>query len=591
MNFSTPTNKKTDTSIANLWYLLGLRSSLGIRVAILFIIPSSLSPLIIDRGEFGGSIFYWIGLITIVQIVFTLLLLGLQKLIHRSKEIKSHPVKTLIAFYLLQCVRGFMFGTAVVQAGLTNDPQYLFRMFTGGIFITMILAIVAISVASLDQHINLVESLEAKKHSLQILLNSMDAKLQSATQELLLYVQKTIEPKIREIDVLLSQISNSKDKNLAIRNLQTFIEDDLHPLSRNIVRNLTVIQDDLQLSLTKQKLSLPKRLFVGVNIRPQVTTLLLFITYVAASQRSLTLVEALPFVVITTMTLLVYLSTMRVVFRNLSLRLPSLTIVTIAIISIPVPILLQIQESFGIAVPIFFISASFFIGVVFAIANLAFTLLTAQQLELAQELELVLARQQNTMNLLHQKDWLMRRRVSQIIHGSLQSSLNAAVLKLGTSIDVNNTTIEKIRTDIASATKRIKGDNLQGYSLATAKSDLSQVWDGTMELTWNMPESVSETLARNEVASECLGEIVQEAVSNAAKHGSATKAKITINVDKLVVFVEVLDNGQAVYTGKTHGLGSELLNEVCTAWSLTPLPTGGTKLYAELTLEIPSNTN
>lgn len=585
MNFSTPTNKKTDTSIASLWYLLGLRSSLGIRVAILFIIPSSLSPLIIDRGEFGGSIFYWIGLITIVQVVFTLLLLGSQKLIHGSKESQSHPVKTLIAFYLLQCVRGFMFGTAVVQAGLTTDPQYLFRMFTGGIFIVMILAIVAISVAILDQHINLVESLEAKKQSLQTLLNSMDAKLQSATQELLHYVQKTIEPKIRQIDELLSQISSNNDKNLAIQNLQTFIENDLHPLSKNIVRNLTVIQDDVLSSQAKQKLSLPNRLFVGANIRPRVTTFLLFITYVVASQRSLTLVEALSFIAITTISLLIYLSAMRVVFRNLSLRLPGVTIVTITIVSIPVPVLLQFQESLGIAVPIFFISASFFIGVVFAIANLAFTLLTAQQIELAQELELVLASQQNTINLIHQKDWLMRRRVSQIIHGSLQSTLNAAVLKLGTPTDVDETTIEKIRTDIANATERIRGDKLKGYSLAIAKNDLSQVWEGTMELTWNLSESVSETLAKNEIASECLGEIVQEAVSNAAKHGKATKVEITINTDRSKVFVEAVDNGNALNTGKTQGLGSELLNEVCTAWSLTPTPSRGMKLSAELTLE------
>ena len=39
----------------SLWYLLGLRSSLGFRVIGLFIFPSALSPLYIDRATYGGS--------------------------------------------------------------------------------------------------------------------------------------------------------------------------------------------------------------------------------------------------------------------------------------------------------------------------------------------------------------------------------------------------------------------------------------------------------------------------------------------------------------------------------------------------------
>ena len=115
----------------SLWYLLGLRSSLGLRVIGLFIIPGALSPLFIDRGTYGGSYFLWFGLIALAHLSFSIALLVSRQIIHGNRKHESHPVKTLIAFFIAQSVRGSVLGFSVVDLGFTEDPQLYFRIVSG----------------------------------------------------------------------------------------------------------------------------------------------------------------------------------------------------------------------------------------------------------------------------------------------------------------------------------------------------------------------------------------------------------------------------------------------------------------------------
>jgi hypothetical protein len=78
---------------------------------------------------------------------------------------------------------------------------------------------------------------------------------------------------------------------------------------------------------------------------------------------------------------------------------------------------------------------------------------------------------------------------------------------------------------------------------------------------------------------------VREAVSNASRHGGADLLEIEINLLDTTVLVKAVDNGSTTNTVKTQGLGSELLNDVCSFWSLEPAPVGGMILRANLLLE------
>ena len=150
---------KVDSENNSLWYLLGLRSSLSFRLTLLFVFPGSLSPIFIDQADFGGSYLLWVGLILLAHSGFTITILIAGRLIHGKRQNESHPIATLIAFIAAQSVRGSILGFSTVFLGFTDDPKLAFRIISGGVFISTVLSVIAISIAIFDQHSNLVRNL------------------------------------------------------------------------------------------------------------------------------------------------------------------------------------------------------------------------------------------------------------------------------------------------------------------------------------------------------------------------------------------------------------------------------------------------
>jgi signal transduction histidine kinase len=77
--------------------------------------------------------------------------------------------------------------------------------------------------------------------------------------------------------------------------------------------------------------------------------------------------------------------------------------------------------------------------------------------------------------------------------------------------------------------------------------------------------------------------VIEEAFSNALRHGLATEATIVLNTTPTVISVTVIDNGIGPRVGDP-GLGSSLFNSIAGSnWSLSRGPEG---VGAELNLQI-----
>ena len=569
----------------SLWHLLGLRSSLGFRVIVLFIIPASLSPLFIDRGTFGGSYFLWFGLIAIAHICFSVSLLLCRQLIHGNRKDESHPVKTLIAFLFAQSVRGSVLGFSVVNLGFTDDPQLSFRIISGGIFIGIILTILAISVAEFDIHSNLVRNLDARTIELESMRESMEDRLQIADTNLRTFAVQMISPRITQIDEQLAALKSGGDRGLALEQLQHYVDDELRPFSHQIAHEGVSAINPQVMAKEVRRFQIPRHVYVSKSLRPYVSTLLFQITLLAASQRTMTIIEALPVALFTTLFFLIYFGSFWKFFDGRKFATLTGAIIVLTLFAIVGPLSLVISESLGIAIPEHINNATIFIGLFFGAVNFGYTLLTTQRTEMAIKLTETVAQLASVVSILRQREWIVRRRVSYVMHGTLQSSLNAAVLKLGASNNPSPEMIDQIRSDISQAVDRIWQDRSQDYSFANAQQEITNIWEGTVQVNWKLANGVSQALDANPTTAECLGEVVREAVSNASRHGGANWIEIEINLEDSMVLVKAIDNGSVIKTGITQGLGSELLNDVCSSWSLAANPTGGMILRAELLLK------
>ena len=576
---------QTESSNDSIWYLLGLRSSLSFRLILLFLFPGFLSPIFIDRAEYGGSIVLWTSLILLAQCGFTIVILLARKIIHGNRQNESHPIATLIAFVCAQGVRGSILGFSTVFLGFTNDPKLAFRIVSGGVFISSVLSVIAISIAVYDQHSNLVRNLENKTSELAQLRISMDTRLQVATKNLRQYAQQVVTPRIDQIDQLLGALKSGGNKDIAVHEMQEYVETELRPFSHQIAHDKSLQALAVHVDTSKKNFELPKTINLSQSMRPYITTVLFFITYAAAAQRTMTFVEALPFNIITTAQLILYFVTFKKLFGNREIPLVIGLVMGAVIFGSVGPLILFGESFLPIEIPQHISGATVFVGLIYGFSNLGYTILTSQRTQLVSDLTATIENLESTISLLSQKEWLSRRQVGYVMHGSLQSALNAAVLQLGSASNPTPELIESVRGDIAGALARVGFESGQSYSFEQAQQEISKIWAGTIETKWQVSPDALEALRKNPATSECLAEVLREAVSNASKHGKATKVEIAVNIEDSVLVLESKDNGSSSNTGITQGLGTELLDDVCSSWSLDPAPNSGMVLTARFALE------
>ena len=585
MYSATMKNTKVDSENNSLWYLLGLRSSLGFRLSLLFIFPGSLSPIFIDHAEYGGSYLMWTGLILLAHFGFSITILIAERLIHGNGKNESHPIATLIAFACAQSVRGSILGYSTVFLGFTDDPKLAFRILSGGIFITTVLSVIAISIAIFDQHSNLVRNLENKTSELSQLRISMDTRLQEAAKNLREYAQQVVTPRIDQIDQLLVALKSGGNKDVAVHEMQEYVETELRPFSHQIAHDKSLQAMDLHVETSKKKFELPRTINLSQSMRPYITTMLFFITYAAAAQRTMTFVEALPFNLITTALLITIFVSCKKMFANQEIQLAIGLVIGSVVFASVGPLILLIESYLPIEIPKHISGATVFVGLIYGFANLGYTILTSQRTKLISDLTTTIENLESTISLLSQKEWLARRQVGYVMHGSLQSALNAAVLQLGSASHPTPELIESVRGDIAAALARVEFESGQSYSFEQAQHEISKIWSGTIETKWQVSPSALEALRKNPSTSECLAEVLREAVSNASKHGKATIAQIAVFIENSELVLQAKDNGSSLNTGKTQGLGTELLEDVCSSWLLEPDPNAGMILTAKFALE------
>ena len=576
---------RADSENNSLWYLLGLRSSLSFRLTLLFVFPGSLSPIFIDHADFGGSYLLWVGLILIAHSGFTVTILIAGRLIHGNRQNESHPIATLLAFVAAQSVRGSILGYSTVFLGFTDDPKLAFRIISGGVFISTVLSVIAISIAIFDQHSNLVRDLETKTSELTQLQSTMDTRLQEATRNLREYAQQVVTPRIDQIDQLLVALKSGGNKDDAVHEMQDYVDTELRPFSHQIAHDKSLQALAVNIETSTKKLELPKSINLSQSMRPYVTTVLFFITYAAAAQRTMTLVEAIPFNLITTTLLISYFVTFKKLFGNREIPLVIGLVMGAVIFGLVGPLILFVEGFLPIEIPQHISGATVFVGLIYGFANLGYTILTSQRTQLVSELTTTIEDLESTISLLSQKEWLSRRQVGYVMHGSLQSALNAAVLQLGSTSNPTPELIESVRSDISRALARVGFESGQSYSFEQAQQEISKIWAGTIETKWQVAPNALEALRRNPATSECLAEVLREAVSNASKHGKATNVEIAVNIEDSLLVLEAKDNGSSPNTGKTQGLGTELLDDVCSSWSLHPDPNLGMILSAKFALE------
>jgi signal transduction histidine kinase len=173
--------------------------------------------------------------------------------------------------------------------------------------------------------------------------------------------------------------------------------------------------------------------------------------------------------------------------------------------------------------------------------------------------------------------------MAKYLHGNLQSRLMASAFAIEAAGNANDSQslsmeIEKARQSVATPFDQFTSDELGHVSEELSR--LLVMWEGVLStelVLSSSDEDVSKVDTRNII------HVVEEAFSNALRHGLATEATVLLVPTNAGVSLTVIDNGIGPRDG-SPGLGSSLFNSIAGRnWSLTRGPEG---VGAQLNLQI-----
>jgi hypothetical protein len=167
--------------------------------------------------------------------------------------------------------------------------------------------------------------------------------------------------------------------------------------------------------------------------------------------------------------------------------------------------------------------------------------------------------------LVEQAVWIAKRNWSFVIHGTVQGALTVAHSRLKLKNQDLQEVLPLVAADIKKAKSALEQGLVRRQSLDQEFADLITTWDGVCSVTI---ERDSDALERvDDSAKICMIELVKEIVGNAFRHGKASEIHFEISLQGNNLQIKARNNGAKV-TKATEGLGSDLLNELSSNWSI-----------------------
>ena len=227
-------------------------------------------------------------------------------------------------------------------------------------------------------------------------------------------------------------------------------------------------------------------------------------------------------------------------------------------------------------------SLALFVVPVFGIIIAILSMVGARMGSITAALEDTTAQLQWTLARVNTAQWEQSGRLSRALHGPVQTLLHARLLRLRQEVataGMSEVDLDHLRTDLQDALASTLAPASAPPAAALVLSDTTETWQGLASIVWRVSPGAESVLAQDPLCARAVADLATEAVSNAVRHGRATRVDVDIEVDGDVgvsgdglMRLVVIDDGQ-VPESRGAGLGTTLLTRCTYDWSLVPDPT------------------
>lgn len=167
------------------------------------------------------------------------------------------------------------------------------------------------------------------------------------------------------------------------------------------------------------------------------------------------------------------------------------------------------------------------------------------------------------LNLLEQSIWVAQRKWSYIIHGTVQGALTVAASRLEMAGKLDDSTRAAVQGDLERAKKALVSPPSFDKPVIELLNEIADTWRGVCEFEFVLSPSAEISLAASKSSVTCLVEISKELVSNAHRHGGASKIWINAYLDSEGDLAIVSgNNGREMKLNGPSGLGFEMISKL-----------------------------
>lgn len=480
---------------------------------------------------------------------------------------------------LLGLIKNVTVAPIAISLGLLPDPLWSFRFFGGftlgvGIFVFAGLALGARTehTAVMAQLTQVQQALLALRTSSRVRLNEANAALASGTRDLLL-------PKLEQLQDLVRGVSGAG----AVENLRKLIQEDVRPLSETLNSQASAMAEE-PVSLSKipkrYNLFLPQVELRGL-IRPNAAAVSngvggLLLAYAIMGAPRCNTVFYLSFVSWG----LAWVARLLIpVGLKVSRRRAVWSLFAIGTMMFAPMYLIALTEVETSNEP--WLLLVLWPSALVSLMSFAFSeSLDRDRVAVRGVLEAENQALAHDQALFEQQLWLGRRAWQFVVHGTMQSALTAALTRLQSSPEPEPYVLNRVVDDIDRARNALTASPARRIDLADSFNQMQATWRGICDIKISVTDRAGRSLQKNNDACMCVNEIVKEAVSNAVRHGDAKKVWVDIDrIDDFDLALTVSNDGVPLSAQTRLGVGSRLIEELTTDWSLESSKASGLTVF------------
>lgn len=492
---------------------------------------------------------------------------------------RPRPWIALAGFALAPFVRTPVLVWVLVTLGGVEQPRLVERLIGAFVNIFLVLLITALVVSSLRDQARTLQELQRVQRDLELTRGQVELAVLERNEAALQRVRATLEDELTRLGA---------PQGDAVRELQYLATDVVRPMSHDLAQSIpTWTPPTNEATVRIRRRDLIRAVGERGPFLPLVTAAIETIIILAPSATFLVAIRV-PILLLASVGIYLSLTCANLLLNRILPRsTPTRSFLAVLFAAVIVSALQAgiagylLGNAQGRALAIG--GTVFVTGLAMMVAIIA----TALSQQRRAEAELLASTEQLRVNLarLHQVQWFQQKALSRALHGPMQSAATAAALRLDAAVrdgQPTETLLEEVRASLLQQVDVLGVDEPQVLELDEVFDRIAGTWQGLCAVQIAMDEAAEQVLADDPVLRSIAVEIISEAVSNAVRHGQAASASVQVSAPGSgALVIEVADDGQDRRGPAGSGLGSQLLDECTTNWSLREHEQGH-QLLAEL---------